>query len=125
MTGATSGTSFSTTRPLAEQDATVRGSERGPCRGTKAANKLRRAAGHERIEFTRMDHPTAAANQAATEEPQSWPGHLDVLGNNAGGLVPSPVTGHGHEPTEHTESYIHHTLGIQAGNKRPTGRKEK
>jgi len=38
--------------------------------------------------------------------------------------VSSRVTGNGYESTEHTEIYIHHILGTQAGNNRPTGRKE-
>jgi NAD(P)-dependent dehydrogenase (short-subunit alcohol dehydrogenase family) len=100
VTGATSGIGFSTARRLATRGATVLVTGRDPRRGTEATNELRRAAGHERVEFLRVDHATVAANLALAEELRSRLGHLDVLVNNVGGLVPSRVTtGDGYELT--------------------------
>jgi NAD(P)-dependent dehydrogenase (short-subunit alcohol dehydrogenase family) len=100
VTGATSGIGFSTARRLAAQGATVLVTGRDPRRGSEAANELRRAAGHERVEFIRVDHATVAANLELAEELQSRLDRLDVLVNNVGGLVPSRVTtGDGYELT--------------------------
>lgn len=92
VTGATSGIGFHTARRLAAQGATVLVTGRDPRRGTEAANELRRAAGHERVEFIRVDHATVAANLALAEGLRSRLGRLDMLVNNVGGLVPSRVT---------------------------------
>ena len=100
VTGATSGIGFSTARHLAAQGATVLVTGRDPHRGTEAANQLRRAAGHKRVEFLRVDHATVAANLALAQALQGRLGHLDLLVNNVGGLVPSRVTtGDGYELT--------------------------
>jgi NAD(P)-dependent dehydrogenase (short-subunit alcohol dehydrogenase family) len=100
VTGATSGIGFSTARRLATRGATVLVTGRDPRRGTEAANQLRRAAGHERVEFLRVDHATVAANLALAEELRSRLGYLDVLVNNVGGLQPTRITtGDGYELT--------------------------
>jgi NAD(P)-dependent dehydrogenase (short-subunit alcohol dehydrogenase family) len=100
VTGATSGIGFSTARRLAAQGATVLVTGRDPRRGTEAANELRQASGHERVEFIRVDHSTVAANLEFAEELQSRLDRLDILVNNVGGLVPSRVTtGDGYELT--------------------------
>lgn len=100
VTGATSGIGLHTARRLAVRGATVLVTGRDPRRGTEAADQLRRAAGHERVEFIRVDHATVAANLALAEELQHRLGHLDILVNNVGGLVPSrATTGDGYELT--------------------------
>jgi len=100
VTGATSGIGFYTARRLAARGATVLVTGRDPRRGTEAANELRRAAGHERVEFIRVDHSTVAANLELAEGLRSRLGRLDMLVNNVGGLVPSrATTGDGYELT--------------------------
>ncbi|HEV8164195.1 MAG TPA: SDR family NAD(P)-dependent oxidoreductase [Actinomycetota bacterium] len=100
VTGATSGIGFATARRLATRGATVLVTGRDPHRGTEAATQLRRAAGHERVEFLRVDHATVAANLALAEELRSRLGRLDVLVNNVGGLQPTRITtGDGYELT--------------------------
>jgi NAD(P)-dependent dehydrogenase (short-subunit alcohol dehydrogenase family) len=100
VTGATSGIGYSTARRLAARGAAVLVTGRDPHRGTDAANQLRRAAGHERVEFLRVDHSTVAANLALAEGLRGRLGRLDVLVNNVGGLIPSRVTtGDGYELT--------------------------
>jgi NAD(P)-dependent dehydrogenase (short-subunit alcohol dehydrogenase family) len=100
VTGATSGIGFYTARRLAARGMTVMVTGRDPHRGTEAADELRRAAGHERVEFIRVDHSTVAANLELAERLQGRLGRLDVLVNNVGGLVPSRVTtGDGYELT--------------------------
>lgn len=98
VTGATSGIGFFTARRLATRGATVLVTGRDPRHGTEAVYELRRAAGHERVEFLRVDHATVAGNLALAEGLQNRLGRLDVLVNNVGGLVPSRVTtGDGYE----------------------------
>jgi NAD(P)-dependent dehydrogenase (short-subunit alcohol dehydrogenase family) len=92
VTGATSGIGFSTAGRLAARGATVLVTGRDPRRGTEAANQLRRAAGHERVEFVGVDHATVAANLELAEGLRSRLGRLDILVNNVGGLVPSRAT---------------------------------
>jgi NAD(P)-dependent dehydrogenase (short-subunit alcohol dehydrogenase family) len=100
VTGATSGIGLHTARRLAARGATVLVTGRDPRRGTEAADELRRAAGHERVEFIRVDHATVAANLELAEGLRSRLGRLDMLVNNVGGLVPSRVTtGDGYELT--------------------------
>jgi NAD(P)-dependent dehydrogenase (short-subunit alcohol dehydrogenase family) len=100
VTGATSGIGLHTARRLAARGATVLVTGRDPRRGTEAADKLRRAAGHQRVEFIGVDHATVAANLALAEGLRSRLGRLDILVNNVGGLVPSRVTtGDGYELT--------------------------
>jgi NAD(P)-dependent dehydrogenase (short-subunit alcohol dehydrogenase family) len=100
VTGATSGIGLHTARRLAVRGATVLVTGRDRRRGAEAANELRRAAGHERVEFIRVDHSTVAANLELAEGLQSRLGRLDILVNNVGGLVPSPITtGDGYELT--------------------------
>jgi NAD(P)-dependent dehydrogenase (short-subunit alcohol dehydrogenase family) len=100
VTGATSGIGFYTARRLAARGATVLVTGRDQHRGAEAANELRRAAGHERVEFIRVDHSTVAANRKLAEGLRSRLGHLDILVNNVGGLQPSRViTGDGYELT--------------------------
>ena len=100
VTGATSGIGFSTARRLAARGATVLVTGRDSRRGIEAAGELRRAAGHERVEFIRVDHSTVAANLALAEGLQGRLGRLDMLVNNVGGLIRSRVTtGDGYELT--------------------------
>jgi NAD(P)-dependent dehydrogenase (short-subunit alcohol dehydrogenase family) len=100
VTGATSGIGFATARQLAARGATVLVTGRDPRHGTEAANELRRAAGHERVEFVRVDHSTVAANLALVEGLRSRLARLDVLVNNVGGLQPTRITtGDGYELT--------------------------
>ncbi len=100
VTGGTSGIGFYTARRLAARGATVLVTGRDWGRGAEAANELRRAAGHERVEFIRVDHSTVAANLELAKGLRSRLGHLDILVNNVGGLQPSRVTtGDGYELT--------------------------
>jgi len=91
ITGATSGIGFYTARRLAGRGATVLLTGRDPTRGAEAEEQLRRAAGHERVEFIRVDHSTVAANSALAEELRTRVPRLDLLVNNVGGLVPTRV----------------------------------
>ena len=50
---------------------------RDPRRGIDAANDLRRAAGHERVGFIRVDHSTVAANLARAERLQGQLGQAE------------------------------------------------
>ncbi len=94
VTGATAGIGFYTARRLATRGATVLVTGRNPRRGAEAEGDLRRAAGHERVEFIRVDHSTVAANVALAEELRSRFARLDFLVNNVGGLVPLRVVTH-------------------------------
>jgi NAD(P)-dependent dehydrogenase (short-subunit alcohol dehydrogenase family) len=89
VTGATSGIGFYTARRLASRGATVLVTGRDPGRGAEAAASLRRAAGHDRVEFMAVDHSTVAENVRLAKELRARPARLDILVNNVGGLVPS------------------------------------
>lgn len=100
VTGATAGIGFHTARRLARRGATVLVTGRDPRRGAEAEEDLRRAAGHPRVEFMRVDHSAIAANIALAEELRHRLARLDLLVNNVGGLVPSRVvTDEGNELT--------------------------
>lgn len=98
VTGATDGIGLRTAQRLAARGATVFVTGRDSRRGADAAAALRRAAGHDRVDFIRADHSTVAANRELAGELRERVRQLDVLVNNVGGLQPiRKTTGDGCE----------------------------
>jgi NAD(P)-dependent dehydrogenase (short-subunit alcohol dehydrogenase family) len=89
VTGATSGIGFCTARRLASRGATVLVTGRNADRGAEAAQELRGAAGHDRVEFLRVDHSSVAENVRLADQLRSRSIGVDILVNNVGGLVPA------------------------------------
>jgi NAD(P)-dependent dehydrogenase (short-subunit alcohol dehydrogenase family) len=86
VTGATSGIGFHTALGLASRGARVFVTGRDAGRGADAVEALRRAAGHDAIEFLAADAASVRENHALASRMVREVGRLDVLVNNAGAL---------------------------------------
>jgi NAD(P)-dependent dehydrogenase (short-subunit alcohol dehydrogenase family) len=84
VTGGTAGIGFELSRALATHGLTVVVTGRDEKRGQAAVVELRRAAGHERVEFLAVDHLLIGANQLLAERLGGRLDRLDVLVNNVG-----------------------------------------
>jgi NAD(P)-dependent dehydrogenase (short-subunit alcohol dehydrogenase family) len=84
VTGGTAGIGFEISRALATRGMSVVVTGRDESRGQHTVAELRRAAGHERIEFLAVDHSLIAANRQLAERLGGRVERLDLLINNVG-----------------------------------------
>src|SRR5882757_908063 len=82
ITGATSSIGLLTARELASLGAQVIITGRDTRRGDRAAQELRRSAGHDRVHFIRGDTTTVEEHRELGEEVASRFPRLDVLLNH-------------------------------------------
>jgi NAD(P)-dependent dehydrogenase (short-subunit alcohol dehydrogenase family) len=88
VTGGTAGIGFELARALATRGLTVVVTGRDEERGHAAVAGLRRAAGHERVEFLAVDHLLIGANQRLAQRLGGHLDRLDLLVNNVGRVFP-------------------------------------
>jgi NAD(P)-dependent dehydrogenase (short-subunit alcohol dehydrogenase family) len=100
VTGGTAGIGFELARALATRGLTVVVTGRDEQRGQAAVADLRRAAGHDRVEFLAVDHLLIPANLQLAERLGGRLDRLDLLVNNVGRVFPRhEETAEGNEAT--------------------------
>ena len=89
VTGATGGIGFLTASMLAARGATLLVTGRDPEHGAAAVHRMRQTAGHDRVDFLRVDHSTIAGNEDLATAVSRRVDRLDILVNNVGGIYPT------------------------------------
>lgn len=89
VTGATGGIGFQTASMLAARGATLLVTGRDPEHGAAAVHHMRQSAGHDRVDFLRVDHSTIAGNEELATAVSRRVDRLDILVNNVGGIYPT------------------------------------
>ena len=103
VTGATDGMGKATARALAVMGAHVLGVGRNPEKGARVVAEIKRACGHDRVDFLLCDLSSQAEILALAETVSANYPRLDVLVNNAGGVI---------EPRRETVDGIEYTWAV-------------